>query len=189
MEVERLLGNLRDRRQAEEELKTSYAQSRSLSRRLEEAHESERRHLSRELHDQIGQALTAAKINTEMLRAVVPSDHVARVNENAAILDGLLQQTRQISLDLRPPLLDDLGLVPALRWYLNQQAERAGLQSKFVAESHADDVPPFIQITCFRLARSDHQRSAACSGQDVDGRSAPRQLFPASHSVRRRQGF
>jgi signal transduction histidine kinase len=153
MEVERLLGNLRDRKQAEEDLKNSYAQLRSLWRRLDEVHESERRHLSRELHDQIGQALTAAKINTEMLRAAVPSDLVARLNENAAILDRLLQQTRQISLDLRPPLLDDLGLVPALRWYLNQEAERAGLQPNFSADPQADDVPPHIRIACFRLAQ------------------------------------
>ncbi len=126
---------------------------RSFSRRLEEAHEIERRHLSRELHDQIGQALTAAKINTDMLRAAVPSGLAARLHENATILDRLLQQTRQISLDLRPPLLDDLGLVPALRWYVNQQAERAGLKVKFSADRPSDDVPPHIQIACFRLAQ------------------------------------
>ena len=136
-----------------ESVKKSGAQSRALSRRLEEAHENERRHLSRELHDQIGQALTAAKINTDVLRAGAQPELVARLNENAAILDSLLQQTRQISLDLRPPLLDDLGLVPALRWYVNQQAERAGLEAKFSADPHADDVPPHIQIACFRLAQ------------------------------------
>ena len=136
-----------------ESVKKSGAQSRALSRRLEEAHENERRHLSRELHDQIGQALTAAKINTDVLRAGAQPELVARLNENAAILDSLLQQTRQISLDLRPPLLDDLGLVPALRWYVNQQAERAGLEAKFSADPHADDVPPHIQVACFRLAQ------------------------------------
>lgn len=126
---------------------------RSFSRRLEEAHEVERRHLSRELHDQIGQALTAAKINTDMLRSTGPTDLAARLDENATILDRLLQQTRQISLDLRPPLLDDLGLVPALRWYVDQQAARAALPAKFSADSPADDVPPHIQIACFRLAQ------------------------------------
>jgi signal transduction histidine kinase len=126
---------------------------RSFSRRLEEAHEVERRHLARELHDQIGQELTAAKINTAMLRSTAPSDLTARLDENATILDRLLQQTRQISLDLRPPLLDDLGLVPALRWYVDQQAERAGLAAKFSADPLADDVPPHIQIVCFRLAQ------------------------------------
>jgi signal transduction histidine kinase len=134
-------------------LQSQTAVIRSFSRRLEKAHESERRHLSRELHDQIGQTLTAAKINTEMLRAAVPSDLVARLNENAAILDRLLQQTRQISLDLRPPLLDDLGLVPALRWYVNQEAERAGLEAKFSADPETDHLPPHIQIACFRLAQ------------------------------------
>lgn len=153
MEVERLLGSLRDRKQAEEELKNSYAQSRSLARRVEEAHESERRHLSRELHDQIGQALTAAKINLDMLRAGPRSDLTERLDENAAILDRLLQQTRQISLDLRPPLLDDLGLVPALRWHVDQQAKRAGLKAEFSADPLADDAPPHLQIACFRLAQ------------------------------------
>lgn len=145
--------DMTSRIEAEEELKSSYAQVRALSRRLEEARETERRHLSRELHDQIGQDLTAAKINTDMLRAAAPPDLLARLNENAAILDRLLQQTRQISLDLRPPLLDDLGLVPALRWYVNQQAERAGLEAKFSADPLAGDVPPPIQIACFRLAQ------------------------------------
>jgi signal transduction histidine kinase len=136
-----------------ESVKKSHAQSRALSRRLEEAHESERRHLSRELHDQVGQALTVAKINNAVLRSAAPSDLIARLEENAAILDGLLQQTRQISLDLRPPLLDDLGLVPALRWYVSQQAERTGLQANFVADPLVDDVPPPIRIACFRLAQ------------------------------------
>lgn len=134
-------------------LQSQTAMIRSFSRRLEEAHEVERRHLSRELHDQIGQELTAAKINNTVLRSTAPSDLAGRLNENAAILDRLLQQTRQISLDLRPPLLDDLGLVPTLRWYVDQQAERAGLAAKFSADPLADDVPPHIQIACFRIAQ------------------------------------
>lgn len=134
-------------------LQSQTAMIRSFSRRLEEAHEVERRHLSRELHDQIGQALTAAKINIDMLRSTMPADLAARLDENATILDRLLQQTRQISLDLRPPLLDDLGLVPALRWYVDQQAERAGLQAKFSADPLADDIPPHLQIACFRIAQ------------------------------------
>jgi PAS domain S-box-containing protein len=145
--------DIEERKQAEKELEQATDQSRALSRRLFQIQEEERRHLARELRDEIGQTLTAAKINTEMLRAAVPPDLAPRLNENAAILDRLLQQTRQISLDLRPPLLDDLGLVPALRWYVNQQAERAGLEAKFSADPLADDVPPHIQIAGFRLAQ------------------------------------
>jgi PAS domain S-box-containing protein len=145
--------DISERKHAEEKLERSTQLLQLLSRRLFQTQEDERRHLARELHDEIGQALTAAKINTDMLRAAVPPDLLARLNENAAILDRLLQQTRQISLDLRPPLLDDLGLVPALRWYVNQQAERAGLETKFFADPLGDDVPPHIQIVCFRLAQ------------------------------------
>jgi signal transduction histidine kinase len=126
---------------------------RSFSRRLEEAHEIERRHLSRELHDQIGQALTAAKINIDILRSSASPELVPRLIENATILDRVLQQTRQISLDLRPPILDDLGLAPALRWYVDQQAERAGLHARFSADPLTDDLSPHLQIACFRIAQ------------------------------------
>ncbi|MEY2511750.1 MAG: hypothetical protein QOE26_2513 [Verrucomicrobiota bacterium] len=145
--------DITERKEAGEKLARYTHLLQILSRRLFQIQEEERRHLARELHDEIGQTLTAAKINTEMLRAAVPPDLTPRLDENAAILDRLLRQTRQISLDLRPPLLDDLGLVPALRWYVNQQAERAGLEGKFSADPLADDVPPHIQIACFRLAQ------------------------------------
>jgi PAS domain S-box-containing protein len=141
-------------RKREEEKLEGYARLlQILSRRLFEVQEEERRHLARELHDEVGQTLTAAKINTDMLRAAVSPALAARLDENAAILDRLVQMTRRISLDLRPPLLDDLGLVPALRWYVNQQAERAGLKAEFLADPLADDVPPHIQIVGFRLAQ------------------------------------
>jgi signal transduction histidine kinase len=140
----------------------------------------ERRRLSRELHDQIGQALTAAKINTDMLRSGASADFEARLDENKTILDGLLQQTRQISLDLRPPLLDDLGLVPALRWYVDQQAERAGLKAKFSADPLADDVPPHIQIACFRLA----QEAITNAVRHADARTLTVELRRGDSSLR-----
>ena len=76
-----------------------------------------------------------------------------RLQENAFILEGLLQQTRQVSLDLRPPLLDDLGLVPALRWYVDQQAKRAGLAANFSADPVSQDISPHLQTACFRIAQ------------------------------------
>jgi signal transduction histidine kinase len=155
---------------------------RSFSRRLEEAREMERRRLSRELHDQIGQALTAAKINTDMLRSGASADFAARLEENKTILDGLLQQTRQISLDLRPPLLDDLGLVPALRWYVDQQAERAGLKAKFSADPLADDVSSHIQIACFRLA----QEAITNAVRHADARTLTVELRRGDSSLRLR---
>ena len=145
--------DITSQKNSEEQLRAAHERLQILSRRFFEVQEAERRHLARELHDQIGQALTAAKINTDMLRATAPPEMAARLQENASILEGLLQQTRRISLDLRPPLLDDLGLVPALRWYVDQQAERAGLQAKFLADHLVDNVPAHIETACFRLAQ------------------------------------
>src|SRR5262249_8826985 len=65
----------------------------------------------------------------------------------------LLQQVRALSLDLRPSMLDDLGLAPALRWYLNRQAERAGFVVRFVAEPSEMRYPSEIETTCFRIAQ------------------------------------
>src|SRR5580704_3109498 len=98
-EVKRLLANIRDREQANKAL-------RELSRRLFQIQEDERRHLARELHDQLGQALTAAKIDLQAAR-LEERAIVRRLDDSIAIIERLLQQVRQLSLELRPPLLDD----------------------------------------------------------------------------------
>ena len=124
---------------ANEALEISEQNFKHLSRRLVEAQERERHHLARELHDQVGQALTAAKINIEMLRSSVPPHIAERLTESAAALDDLLRQVRQISVDLRPPALDDLGLVPALRSLFDQQNSPGGFEDAFHRNGSADD--------------------------------------------------
>jgi signal transduction histidine kinase len=126
---------------------------RSFSQKLVQAQEVERRHLARELHDEVAQALTAAKINLKAAMADAGSTISARLQETALILDRLLGQVRQISLDLRPSMLDDLGLVPALRALLDEQARRASIEMRFTAEDEPKDLDPEIQITCFRIAQ------------------------------------
>jgi signal transduction histidine kinase len=93
---------------------------RAFSRQLVEVQELERRHLARELHDEVGQALTVAKINLQSAMDEAGAAILTRLQETTAILDRLLGQVRQISLDLRPSMLDDLGLVPALRSLIDQ---------------------------------------------------------------------
>ena len=94
---------------------------------LETAKEEERKHLARELHDEFGQALTAAKINLR-LAATNPGTALAeeRTAETIDLVDTLIGQVRALSFDLRPPLLDELGLVPALDAYLHGVAQRCG---------------------------------------------------------------
>jgi len=163
-----------ERTQAAKELEEANRQLRFLSRRLFEVQEKERQHLARELHDEIGQALTAAKINLQSVTDNVGSVTVARLQETIAILDRLLGQVRQISLDLRPSMLDDLGLVPALRSLLDQQGRRASVAVRFSARRMPDGLDPDIQTTCFRIAQeaiTNAVRHAGAKRIDIDLRS------------------
>jgi PAS domain S-box-containing protein len=143
-----------ERKQAEEGLRRANEQLHVLSRRLFQIQENERRHLARELHDQLGQALTAAKIDLQAAQSLEERTAIVRrLDDSIAILERLLQQVRQLSLELRPPLLDDLGLVPALRWYLDQQAQRADLRVEFFADPALERVDAAIETACFRVAQ------------------------------------
>ena len=123
-----------------------------LSRQLLEAQENERRHIARELHDEIGQALTAVKINLQATQRT-PDTLAAYVEDSISIVDRTLQQVRNLSLDLRPALLDDLGLVAALRWYVDRQAQRAGFTAQFVASPLETRPRADIETACFRVAQ------------------------------------
>jgi PAS domain S-box-containing protein len=169
--VGEIFANAIARKRAAKELEEANRQLRFLSRRLFEIQEEERRHLARELHDEIGQALTAAKINLQSVTGNGGKATVARVQETTAILDRLLNQVRQISLDLRPSMLDDLGLVPALRSLLDQQGRRASVAVRFSAENMPEKLDPEIQTTCFRIAQeaiTNAVRHADAKKIDVD---------------------
>jgi PAS domain S-box-containing protein len=141
-------------KEAEEALQQANAQLHVLSRRLFQVQEDERRHLARELHDQIGQALTAAKIDLQAAQRLEErTSIVRRLDDIIAVIERLLQEARQLSLDLRPPLLDDLGLVPALRWCLDQQAQRADLRVEFFADPALERVDAAVETACFRVAQ------------------------------------
>ncbi len=163
--------DITERKWAAKELEEANHQLRLLSRRLFEVQEEERRHLARELHDEVGQALTAAKINLQSVTGNGGSAKFARLQETTAILDRLLGQVRQISLDLRPSMLDDLGLVPALRSLLDQQARRASVAAGLSAENIPEKLDPKIQTTCFRIAQeaiTNALRHAGATRIDVD---------------------
>jgi signal transduction histidine kinase len=125
-----------------------------LSRQLVRAQEDERRRLAHELHDEIGQSLTAAQLNLQVLSC--QSDRAewsGRLEDSLSLIDRVLQQVRTLSLDLRPAMLDDLGLVAALRWYVHRQAERASLVAHFVAELPALRGLSELETICFRIAQ------------------------------------
>jgi signal transduction histidine kinase len=160
-----LIGSLADRLQSQRTL------LRRFSRQLVEVQEVERRHLARELHDEIGQALTAAKINLQSAIAGASAAASAKLEDATAILDRLLGQVRQISLNLRPSILDDLGLVPALRSLLDERGRRTSVVTHFSVENVPGKLDPEIQTTCFRIAQeaiTNAMRHAAATEIEVD---------------------
>jgi signal transduction histidine kinase len=150
-----------------------------LSRRLLEAQESERRAIARELHDELGQALQALKINLQTVQRF-PKENGRRVEESIAIVDHTLQQVRNLSVDLRPSLLDDLGLVAALEWYVDRQAKRVGFVGHCVADPQDLRVDPTVETVCFRVAQealTNIARHAQATEVWVDLRRREQTLF------------
>jgi two-component system sensor histidine kinase UhpB len=149
---------LEERREHERHLTTrralelSQERLRALSRRLLEVQEQERGRLARDLHDDIGQALTALKIQLESL-ARDESSVATRVLECAETTRHTLERVRQLSLSLRPLQLDDLGLVAALRSHLDRQASVGALTPHFDATEAPHGVAPDIETACFRVAQ------------------------------------
>ena len=138
------------------ERKKAQEASRTYSRRLIEAQEAERRRISIELHDQVGQILTAVKLNLHALRKTCSGPEIlASIEENLSVIDAAVDQVRDLSVDLRPLLLDDFGLVVAVRWYLDRQAKSSGAAVEFVSLSLKDDdrFPAALETACFRIVQ------------------------------------
>ncbi len=126
----------------------------ALSRRLVEAQETERRRIACELHDEIGQSLTAVELNIHAaLSAPGTNGLEPRLRAVAEVIEDVLGQVQDLSLNLRPSMLDDLGLESALRWLSNRQAELTGLRSEFRAEPLRHRLDPVIETECFRVAQ------------------------------------
>ena len=141
--------DITERKQAQDALQM-------FSRQLIEAQEEERRRIARELHDQIGQVLTAVKMNLHTVQRVCNAAEAgAHIKDNVEAVDEALRLVRDLSVDLRPPLLDDLGLVTALRWYVDRYAKRTRLASQVIVDLN-DPNERFsreLETACFRIAQ------------------------------------
>ena len=142
-----------ERTRAEAERRDNSERLQALSRRLIEVQEAERRHLARELHDEIGQVLTALAINLNAALSSTDSAAHPYLEESLRIVDRAIHQVRNLSLDLRPSMLDDFGLEAALRWYLDRLGQRAGLNIQFVCDLGGERFPAGLETACFRVAQ------------------------------------
>jgi signal transduction histidine kinase/ligand-binding sensor domain-containing protein len=149
------LWNLTEQREkARQELDRAFERLRRLTRRLEEAKEEERKRIARELHDDMGPSLTAVIINLQLLASGPDKEKASqRIADTIDLVDRMVERIRDLSLDLRPPLIDELGLVAALSGYLEAQAERTGIDIQLKEGKVSRDLPPELEITAFRVVQ------------------------------------
>ena len=124
-----------------------------LSRRVLEVQEFERRAIARELHDEIGQSLTALKLMLQRHRQADGCSNLSSIDELLEVTDGTLQQVRGLSLDLRPSMLDHLGLAATLRWYVEREAERGGFIATCRIEPERLRLDAPLETTLYRIAQ------------------------------------
>jgi signal transduction histidine kinase len=139
--------------QAEARLSISTRQLKALSRRVLEAQEQERRRVALELHDELGQLLTAIKINLQLGERYKEKAPPDLYTENLRIVEEALQQVRRLATGLRPSMLDDLGLAPALKWVAEQCASRSGFEVTFHHERAQVRLAAEIETACFRIVQ------------------------------------
>jgi two-component system sensor histidine kinase UhpB len=148
-----LIHDITERKRAEHELASSREQLRELSVRLVHAQEDERRALAYELHDEIGQQLTGLNLMLE-LGAYIPPEQLRSVLHNAqTLVNGLTSQVRKLSLELRPPMLDELGLQATLRWQIEQFARQTGIIIDFQYRGLEAALPPAVAIAAYRIVQ------------------------------------
>ena len=121
-----------------------------LSARMVQQHEAERRRLSRELHDETAQVFSAVKMELGVLREGIAPPERPRLDQVLALIDAGIRTIRNVTNDLRPSLLDDLGLLPALRSLAAEFAERSGVDATFSAPASLPGLSSEAELALFR---------------------------------------
>jgi PAS domain S-box-containing protein len=138
----------------EEKLKDLNQKLRSLAAHIEEVREEERAEIAREIHDELGQQLTAIKMDVAWVakKGDIQDHSVAqRLQDAMLLIDVMVNTVRRIATDLRPSILDDLGLQEALKWQTEEFQKRSGIHCQFTTNNKGAMIPPGIAITLFRI--------------------------------------
>jgi PAS domain S-box-containing protein len=148
------IADISERKGREIEIQAANARLQALSMRVLAVQEEERRRLARELHDQVGQSLTALKITMQSAASRVAEEGPRQQLANGVgIADDAIALVRSLSLDLRPAQLDDLGLVAALRWLAGRHATASGLDLQVDGEAAPENIPEAIAISAYRIVQ------------------------------------
>jgi PAS domain S-box-containing protein len=148
--------DITDRMLVEEQLRRQGEELRALARHLESVREEEHTRMARDIHDELGQSLTALRLDLSWLGKKLPEAGAAvqrRIGAMVALTEGTIEAGRRIVAELRPPILDDLGVVPAVEWYVDHFAKRAGLRYELDLGSSALAADKDVAVIVYRIVQ------------------------------------
>ena len=151
-----ILRDVSARERALADLRQSKQELQELGAASEATREQEKSRIARELHDELGQALTMLRMDVAWCRANIPESApgvAAKLDRMETLLKGTVAATRRISSDLRPLMLDDLGLVPALEWLVQNMSQRSGIDCEFSTDDPTLALPPAHSTAVFRIVQ------------------------------------
>lgn len=188
--LESLIGvasDITERKIAEEEKEklhqeviNSHSRLRTLSRHLVDIQEKERRQIARELHDEVGQSLTGLKISLELGKRFTSEKGGVYLQEAQGLTNDLLSIVREMSLNLRPGQLDDLGLLPTVVWYIERFENQTNIDVQFKHNVADERYDPQIETTAYRIiqeALTNIARHANKSNVNVELTSNQKNLY------------
>lgn len=157
-----------ERKQSEAERRRLTEELRKLADHLQDIREEERTHIAREIHDELGQQLTVIKMDLSWLRKKLPDQGAEvlrnKVNELLQMVDESVKTVRRIASELRPSLLDDMGLVAAMEWHLEEFEKRSGIEKEAHLPAREILLPEAIKIGLFRILQESLTNVARHSG-------------------------
>ncbi|NTU75030.1 MAG: sensor histidine kinase [Anaerolineaceae bacterium] len=136
-----------------EQLRSGRERQQFLSRQLVKIQESERRSLSLELHDEIGQMLTGLQFSVKSAMSNSSEEQKNKLDQVQILVSEIISQVRELSINLRPSLLDDLGILPTLTWHFDRFEAKTGIHVTFEYQNLDRRFPPELEITVFRIVQ------------------------------------
>ncbi len=168
--VRRLVREVTRTKIKEKKVQDNAKSYRLMSARILELQDSERRRIARELHDSVGQYLAGLKINLNQLEAGVRGDAPKMIRETIELTDYAIQEVRTISHLLHPPLLEELGFLPAAHWYIDEYGKRGQVKVSLFVDETIKRLPREVEIALFRVLQetlTNVYRHAAAQCVDV----------------------
>lgn len=169
-----IIRDITERKRAEEDLNESYQQIRRLTAYLQKVREDERAHIAREIHDELGQQLTVMKMDISWMKKKLKNGDIAalsaKMDDLQGILDGTVSSVRRIATDLRPSLLDDIGLIAAIEWEVDRFTKRTGIKVNLTKPDSSVAMPDESVIGLFRILQESLTniiRHASASQVDI----------------------